>query len=75
MGQAPLTRRRRADDSVTLLLLRYLFPAWVITRAEHGGWEAARRISAPDADALLGKLVVADPKAARRAAALLKESR
>ncbi|WP_141579747.1 hypothetical protein [Actinomadura sp. WMMA1423] len=75
MGQASLSRRLRTDDSVTLLLLRHLFPGWVIARDERGGWEATRRVSASDADTLLGMLVVADPKAARRATALLKEGK
>lgn len=65
------------DERVTLLLLRHLFPAWTITRDEHGAWLAAGRaeLSASDVEALLGKLVLADPAAARRAVSLLSETR
>lgn len=61
------------DEPVTLLLLRYLFPEWVITRDGEGGWRAVGRVSSSDLDGLLGMLAAADPQGARRAVRLLRE--
>lgn len=61
--------------SVTLLLLRHLFPEWSITLDSAGVWRASGRvlISASDADGLLHLLHVADPDSFERAARLLEE--
>ncbi|MEU8800897.1 hypothetical protein [Spirillospora sp. NPDC048819] len=63
------------DEPVALLLLRHLFPEWVITRDRAGIWRAAGRtlISSGDIDGLLEMLAVADPVAARQAVHLLAE--
>ncbi|TDC62684.1 hypothetical protein E1200_24825, partial [Actinomadura sp. GC306] len=61
------------DERVTLLLLRHLFPAWTITQDEYGVWRA--EISVSDVEGLLELLVLADPDAATRAAALLSEKK
>ena len=71
MGEAPVT----AHEPVTLLLLRYLFPGWTITRDEHGVWRAVGRaaVSVDDVDGLLALPDLADPDGARRAVAVLGE--
>ena len=63
--------------SLTLLLLRHLFPEWAITLDGAGVWRAIGRIliSASDLDGLLESLAVADPDAARCALSFLTESR
>ncbi|MVZ98918.1 hypothetical protein F8568_000665 [Actinomadura sp. LD22] len=63
------------DESVTVLLLRHLFPHWSIT-SDGGVWRAGGRvlISSSHLEGLLDLLHVADPVAVERAAGLLDEA-
>lgn len=70
MGEAPLTT---TNEPVAMLLVQRLFPEWTITRDERGLWSAA--LSASSIDGLVDRLAAADPRAAQRAASLLKERR
>ena len=66
---------REETMSVTLLLLRHLFPEWSLTLDPEGTWRATGRIliSASSVEGLLDLLLVADPEAVERAARLLEE--
>ncbi|MDL4814608.1 hypothetical protein [Actinomadura opuntiae] len=63
------------NESVTLLLLRHLFPHWSIT-LDGDVWRASGRmlISSSHLEGLLDLLHVADPAAVERAAGLLEEA-